>query len=270
LGSNTSNQTAYITVNTTPTLGTTSPGDRCGAGSVILSATAASGTINWYSSQTGGNILGTGPSWTTPTISTTTTYYASVTENGCTSSRIAVVATIKPNPTVSNPGNKTVCLGTSSPAINFSGSSTSSTYNWTNNNPSVGLAASGTGNITTFTPSAAGTALITVTPTLNGCTGTSVSFSIIVNDCSAGIDDYADDFLLIYPNPTGGLLTLKGESLNKYDKVELIDAAGRIVGNWSINGNPLNLDLSAYSAGNYSLKITGENTQVLKKIQIKK
>jgi PKD repeat protein len=270
LGSNTSNQTAYLTVNTTPTLGATTAGDRCGAGTVILGAGATNGTVNWYAAQTGGNALGTGTSWTTPSISSTTTYYASVTENGCSSPRTAVVATIKPIPTVSNPGNKTACIGTTATAINFSGSSTSSTYSWTNNNPSVGLAVSGTGNITSFTPTTAGTALITVTPTLNGCTGTSVSFSIVVNDCSAGIDESKDDFLLIYPNPTGGLLTLKGESLNKYDRVELIDAAGRIVGNWSISGSPLNLDLSAYAAGNYSLKVTGESTQALKKIQIKK
>lgn len=270
LGSNTSNQTSYITVNQTPSLGTTTPANRCGAGTVTLGANATTGTVNWYSSQTGGNVLGTGTSWTTPSISSTTTFYASVSENGCSSSRTAVVATIKPNPTVSNPGNKNVCIGTATNPINFSGSSASSTYSWTNNNTSVGLAASGNGNIAPFTPTNTGTAIITVTPTLNGCSGNPVSFSMVVNECSAGIDDTDTDFLLIYPNPTSGLLTLNGESLSKYNKVELIDAAGRIVGDWSISGNPLNLDLSAYAAGNYSLKITGVNSQTLKKIQIKK
>jgi PKD repeat protein len=270
LGSNTSNQTAYITVNTTPTLGATTPADRCGAGTLTLGASATSGTVNWYAAQTGGTALGTGTSWTTPSISATTTYYVEVTSNGCTSARTAVVATIKPIPTVNNPGNKTACIGATTTAINFTGSSNSSTYAWTNSNTGVGLAASGTGNIASFTPTSAGTAIISVTPTLNGCTGNPVSFSIVVTDCSAGIEEATDEFILIYPNPTSGLLTLKGETLNQYKSLELIDAAGRIVGNWTVNGNPLNLDLSSYAAGNYSLKLTGENTQTLKKIQIKK
>jgi PKD repeat protein len=270
LGTNTSNQTGYITVNTTPTLGTITPADRCGAGTLTLGAAAANGTVSWYSAQTGGNALGTGTSWTTPSISSTTTYYVSVSANGCTSSRTSVIATVKPIPTVTNPGNKLFCIGTATTAINFSGSSNSSTYSWTNDNSAIGLTSSGAGNILPFTPTTAGTANLTVTPTLNGCTGTPVPFSIDVKDCSAAIDESSDELLLIYPNPTSGLLTLKGESLNKYNKVELIDAAGRIVGYWSINGNPQNLDLTSYAAGNYSLKITGESAQALKKIQIKK
>jgi hypothetical protein len=56
----------------------TTPGTRCGQGTVDLSATANSGaTINWYDSASGGALLGSGASFTTPTISTTTTYFAS-------------------------------------------------------------------------------------------------------------------------------------------------------------------------------------------------
>ncbi len=178
--------------------------------------------------------------------------------------------TVKPTPTVTSPGNTTACIGTATSAISFTGSSVSSTYSWVNNNPSIGLPSTGTGNITPFTPTAAGTANITVTPTLDGCSGAPVSFSITVSNCSADIDESTDDFLLIYPNPTSGLLTLKGETLTKYNNVNLIDAAGRVVGDWSISGTIMNLDLTAYAAGNYSLKITGENAQALKKIQIKK
>jgi hypothetical protein len=270
LGSNTANQTSYITVNTTPSLSGTTPGNRCGTGTVSLAAAASSGTINWYSTATGGTSVGSGSNYTTPSIGSTTTYYADVTVNGCTSPRTAVIATIKPNPTVTNPGNKTVCLGASLPTVSFTGSSTSSSYSWTNNNTGTGLAASGTGNISNFTPTALGNSIVSVTPTLNGCTGQSVSFSITVLDCTNGIEDNVDDLLVIYPNPTGGILTVKGESLAKYNKMELIDATGRIVGSWSINGNPMNLDLTSYASGSYNLKISGISIETLKKIQIKK
>lgn len=52
----------------------------CGQGSGTLSATAGSGaTINWYSTSSGGGVLGTGSSFTTPAVTNTTTYYAEAT-----------------------------------------------------------------------------------------------------------------------------------------------------------------------------------------------
>jgi subtilisin-like proprotein convertase family protein len=79
--------------------------------------------------------------------------------------------------------NQTVCNNTSTAAINFTG--TASTFNWTNNTPSIGLAASGTGNIASFialnASATAVTATITVTPSNGACTGTPISFTITVN-----------------------------------------------------------------------------------------
>lgn len=51
----------------------------CGAsGSATISATADAGaTITWYDAATGGNVLSTGNSYTTPVISANTTYYVS-------------------------------------------------------------------------------------------------------------------------------------------------------------------------------------------------
>ena len=59
------------------------------------------------------------------------------------------------------------------------------TFNWTNDTPSIGLAASGSGSISSFTAINTGSttivATITVTPMVNGCTGTPVQFTITVN-----------------------------------------------------------------------------------------
>lgn len=59
------------------------------------------------------------------------------------------------------------------------------TYNWTNDTPSIGLAASGTGNILPFNGINTGTtpvvATITVTPVTGGCAGTPRTFTITVN-----------------------------------------------------------------------------------------
>ena len=76
-------------------------GSRMLAGTVALSATPPAGsTVDWYAISIGGNVLANGlgvTNYTTPSISTTTTYHAQSrnTTSGCVSStRTAVVATV--------------------------------------------------------------------------------------------------------------------------------------------------------------------------------
>ena len=59
-----------------PQILSTTPGTACGTGTVVLGATSSVGTtINWYANAVGGTPLGTGTSFTTPIINSTTTYY---------------------------------------------------------------------------------------------------------------------------------------------------------------------------------------------------
>jgi gliding motility-associated-like protein len=82
---------------TIPQITITSPAPICDSGSFILTATATTGaTINWYDAATGGNLLHTGNTYTTPTINSSTIYYA---DAGCESNRKSVTATINITPT---------------------------------------------------------------------------------------------------------------------------------------------------------------------------
>ena len=74
-------------------------GSRCGAGTVTLYATAASGTITWYAVPFYGTPVGTGTSFTTPSLSVTTSYFVDALDGtGCSlnpnQARWTVVATI--------------------------------------------------------------------------------------------------------------------------------------------------------------------------------
>jgi gliding motility-associated-like protein len=68
----------------------------------------------------------------------------------------------------------------------FASNPAGSTYSWTNTNTSIGLGANGNGDVPTFTGVNSGTTpisgTITVIPTLNGCTGSSVTFTIGVSN----------------------------------------------------------------------------------------
>jgi len=103
------------------------------------------------------------------------------------------IFTITVNPTgqINAPANIIVCNGGSTGAILFgtNNSGGTTTYSWTNTLPTIGLPASGSGNINSFTAINAGispvTATITVTPVFsNGgtsCPGSSLSFTLTVN-----------------------------------------------------------------------------------------
>lgn len=72
------------------------PSPICDSGSFTLNATATDGTtIRWFDAQAGGNLLGTGTTYTTPIINATTTYYV---DAGCETNRKAITATVNITP----------------------------------------------------------------------------------------------------------------------------------------------------------------------------
>lgn len=81
-GNNTKIQSGYIVINK-PTAPTVTGGSRCGTGTVTLMATSGD-TIKWYSSANASTPISTGNPFTTPSISTNTTYYAETTATGAT------------------------------------------------------------------------------------------------------------------------------------------------------------------------------------------
>jgi hypothetical protein len=109
----------------------------------------------------------------------------------CTGMQKTFTYTVNPTPVVNVIPNQIVCNNSPTSAINFTSPTTGGTivYNWTNNTPSIGLAAIGSGNIASFTATNATnlpvTATITVTPSFTNagvtCTGSPITFTIKVN-----------------------------------------------------------------------------------------
>jgi len=99
--------------------------------------------------------------------------------------------TVNPGAQVNQPTSQVLCNGDATTAISFTTNNTvgATSYSWTNNNPSIGLGGTGTGDIASFTATNNGTApivaTIVVTPSfLNAgitCTGPSKTFTITVN-----------------------------------------------------------------------------------------
>jgi len=95
--------------------------------------------------------------------------------------------TVNPIPdAVATPATQTICSGNAITTIALSGAVSGTTYTWTRNNTAsvTGIAASGSGNISgtlTNTTSSSVTVTFTITPTANGCSGTPVTATVLVN-----------------------------------------------------------------------------------------
>jgi hypothetical protein len=199
--------TFTITVNPTPTVTATPAAQTVCNGAptqtINFTGTVPGTVFNWTNNNPSIGLAASGsssniPSFTavntgTTPVTATITVTPSFTNNGatCTGTPATITITVNPTPTVSAaPTSQTICNGAPSQTINFSGTVPGTVFNWTNNNTSIGLAASGSGNsIPTFTAINTGgspvTATITVTPsfTNNGvtCTGTPATVTITVN-----------------------------------------------------------------------------------------
>ena len=195
--------TFTITVNPTPTVNAVANQTVCnGASTTAVNFSGAIiGTVyNWINSTPSiglaasgtGNIGSfTATNATAVPVTATITVTPSYTNGAvtCTGTPTIFTITVNPVPTVNTVTNQVVCNGASTTAINFTGATAGTVYSWTNSTPSIGLAASGTGNIATFAAINTGTspvtATITVTPSYNNagttCTGASTTFTITVN-----------------------------------------------------------------------------------------
>lgn len=158
-----------------------------------FSGSAIDGTVyNWQHASPGIGLASTTGSGTIPAFSATNVgnipivanFSVQPFTNTCTGPTMNFSIRVNPSPTVAQVSDKNACEFQTSGAINFTGSVSGTIFNWTNDNPAIGLATSGVGNITSFTytnPIITDiTARVVVTPVSNACSGTPMSFSFTV------------------------------------------------------------------------------------------
>jgi gliding motility-associated-like protein len=161
---------------------------------IALTSTVAATTFSWTVIQTGifGASSGTGNSigQTLTTVGNnpgSVQYTITPTFNGCIGTPISVPITVNPTPEVFGSSTSTICSG-ETPNISLFPSIAATTFSWTVNAINVLGAQSGTGivinDVLTASPNL-GTAIYTVTPTANGCSGSSLNITVLVNPVPA-------------------------------------------------------------------------------------
>lgn len=240
-GCNSARTAVNATVFVVATITSTTPASRCDAGSLTLNATSNVGTLSWYDAPSGGTLLGTGTSFTTPSISVSTTYYVEATNGSCTSSRIAVTASIIPTAAPTGFANQTFCAGETVGLISVTGSN----IIWYDAPTGGNVIPSGTALVsgTTYYGSQTVTSCesptrLAVTMTLGGCLGT---------------EEFVANVIKLYPNPVVDFVTIS--STEMMTNLEVVNILGQIVFSKSVSENETTIDMSRYSSGSYIIRV---------------
>jgi hypothetical protein len=280
-------------VNTSPFVTSTAPNSRCDSGTVTLSAIAGGGALNWYTTAIGGTSIATGASFSTPVITTTTSYFVEATEKSCTSSRSKVDATVLYSSVSSI--HDTACNIYLSPSgsfiyflsgvyndtiPNFEGCDSVITLNITINHADTSVSRSGsilTANASPalyqwidctnhnlpisgatgqdFIPEVNGNYAVIITQ--NNCIDTSSCYSI---NAVTVPEKTRFENILVYPNPTSDLLNIDLGEHHSSLKLNVKNATGQLILERTIrNERKVVLDLSLLSKGVYSLTLLDEN-----------
>lgn len=215
---------------------------------LVLCTIATSGTLNATPSLPGGTYLWTPGGETTASISvpvTNGTYTVVYTLNGCPSvSEVATVTTTNgPMITLTEVNNE------------ITADQGSATYQWLDCNNGNAFISGATGQ--TFIPAVNGSYAVEIN--LNGCIGTSACTDI----STIGIDEINQFNLVIYPNPSTGLIYIT--NLNETNlNFEVLDLMGKVVMVGNLNSDYI-IDIKSLANGTYTLQVDGRlKTRIVK------
>ncbi|MBS1637129.1 MAG: gliding motility-associated C-terminal domain-containing protein [Bacteroidetes bacterium] len=149
-------------------------------GTATYNIVPSSGSPGLYDSNWGPAVI------TTSLMPAGTTYTVNyVFNNGvCNPITGHYTLTIAPNPTITAISSQTVCSGSPVAAINFTTTPSGASVAWTNNNTSVGIAASGSSNIAGYTApvvASTQTGIISAVATQSACTSATQTLAVVIN-----------------------------------------------------------------------------------------
>lgn len=165
-----------ITVNPLPTTPVLQTDTICYGSSAVINASGSSGsTFLWYDAIAGGNLINTGPTYTTPALTNSTTYYVVATNGSCGSDLKAVNVVVKPLLSPPAVSGAIVCSGS---VTTLSASSQGGTYQWFDAPVGGNLLSSSS---TYTTPALTSTTTYYVQNTIAGCISPRAAATVSIN-----------------------------------------------------------------------------------------
>jgi len=188
-----------------------------------------------------------------------------ISTSGLSTTDPLLTASVYSLPTVNPVPNQILLTGNTTNAINFSG--TANTYTWVNDTPSIGLAASGIGDISSFT--ATNNTANPITATIS-VTATAAGFLYVPNSNDGSVSVIntttymSTGSITVGQQPYG--ITLTGDGATAYvsnrlsNNISVINTAtNTVTGSIQVGGSPLGLSLHP-GGGNLFVANKSDNT----------
>ncbi len=167
--------TVAVNVSAPPAAPTVLAGTICAGNSTSLTATAPGGTYQWYDAATGGNLLFTGSSYITPTLSVSSTFYVQTTVAGCTGPRAAATVSVLAAPAAPTASAASVCAGS---GTSLTATAPGGSYQWYDAVSGGNLLHSG--SVYTTAP-LSNSVTYYIQTTVGACTGARSAVTVTVN-----------------------------------------------------------------------------------------
>jgi hypothetical protein len=245
-----------VIINQTSSVSTVS-GYGCGSGNIFLSAAsnAPADSVFWYDAI-GGNVVGTGNSFVTPLIQSSTTYYVQA-HAICAGAPVAANAVIFASPAV-DIGIDTAYIE-SGESLLLDGGGGFNNYSWSTGETTQQITVSNPGYYSV------------VITDVNGCNG-SDQVLVILTTSTGKIN--SNSFVGLYPNPAHDFISVRLKDLPSHVSISLITTDGKTVYKEdlkSVHGT-LNktMSLSGISSGVYFVQVEGENYSRKEKVLVEK
>lgn len=226
-----------LNVTPTPSLSVSGTDSICEGQTTLLMVSGAS-TYTWSTGDNSSSIV------VSPTV--TTTYTVSSINGSCGDTKTHVV-NVNPKPVIDFILGGNICENDNPLTLNATPSG--GTYS------GAGI----TGN--TFDPSVAGAGLQIITYSVTNSHGCSdnTQASITVRTC-AGIHEYNQNLqILVFPNPSQGIITIQTETTMK--EIQVMNVSGQLVDLLQTHSTEEKMDISLLKSGIYFLNIRFENGQ---------
>lgn len=98
----------------------------------------------------------------------------------------------------------------------------------------------------------------------NDCHSDFVQIDVDIYDYT-GVDENIAGDVMIYPNPTSGLVSIKAEAMRQ---VSVVNVMGQVLMTQTVDNDEVTIDMSAFENGMYLVSIKTENGNVVKRLNV--
>ena len=94
------------------------------------------------------------------------------------------------------------------------------------------------------------------------------SIQVVLSEINSGRQNLESNDILIYPNPTNGIVNIKNKTNHEYLNLQIYNLTGKMIYSNIMEEDLVSIDLRGYSEGMYLIRLSKDGKQITKKLLI--